>query len=85
MVPMVAGAAVGLVHRTASLFDLQKQRVGAVPAFEQHEEHSHPDAPNADHLAGRVDERKAVEQVTAVFRQRGSVGLENLVRQGGLV
>jgi len=79
MVLVVAGTAVGLVHRTASLFDLQKQRVGAMAPFEQYQEHSHPDAPDADDLARGVDEREAVEQVTAVFRQRRSVGLEYVV------
>jgi hypothetical protein len=82
---MAAETAIGLIHRAAGLFDLQKQRVGAVAPLEQHQKHSHADAPDADDLARGVDEREAVEQVPAVIRQRGSVGLEHLIGEGGLV
>ena len=85
VVRVPAGTAMRLIDRTAGLFDLQKQRVGAVAPLEQHQEHPHSDAPHADHLARGVDEREAIEQVAAVFRQRGSVGLENLIRQRWLV
>ncbi len=84
VVGVPARLAVCLVHRRSGLLDLQKQRVGAAAPLEQDEEHAHADAAHADDLAGGVDEREAVEQVTPVLRQR-SAGRPRTPRRAGPV
>ena len=44
-----------------------------------------PDAPDADDLAGGIDERETVEQVAAVFRQRVAICREDRVLERELV
>ena len=57
-----------LEHGRLRLLRLKEERVVAVAAEHQHHPGAGADAADTDHLAGGVDEAKALEQTPAVAR-----------------
>jgi uncharacterized protein len=69
---------VGGQDRPSRLFQLQEQHVVGAAAFEQGDVGAQPDAADADHLVGDVDDRVAAEHPSPVRGQGGEVLVESL-------
>ncbi len=64
--PVTALRQVALEHRARRLLQLEEQRVLLVPALEECDEGTGPDAPHPDHLACDVDELEPLDQAAPV-------------------
>src|SRR4051812_43704295 len=76
----LALAEVGLEHRRLGLLRLQKERIAAVSAEQQHDPGAGSDAADTDDLARGVDVAEAREQLLSVMRERAPVVADQAVR-----
>ena len=76
VVLVVGGLEVRFEDRRVGFLDLEDQRVVVAAAVEQRDPATGPDAADADHLAGGVDEAVPIEEVLALVGQTGPVVVE---------
>ena len=80
VVGVVTRSNVPLEHARLGLLHLEEQRRTVVVVHEQQDRAVRADAADADHLSSDVDDLVALQQPTALRRERGEVAAHHLVR-----